>query len=144
MGFSDRHLFKPGGRNENFADDCPGDDHSCQANGVDVLIRSERDCAQGPSSDVNDSDLHNESDRRDAQEPVVLEDPSEDIQLLILELAGVDLVEQLHENEELEGNCVHVELRGGSSHFDHSSPLGMQGQVFVSHVHAHAVGVLVA
>jgi len=125
-GFSDRYLFKPGGRNEHLAEDCPGDDHGRQADGVDVLIRRERDCAQGPASDVNDGDLHNEGDRGDAEEPVVLENSSEDIVFLISELAGVDLVEELHKNEELEGNCVHVELGGGSSHFDHTSPVGVK------------------
>lgn len=54
--------------------------------------------------------LNDEGQDRDANEPSIVAETSEDVEVLVTKLTGVDLVEELHEDESLEHNGVELAL----------------------------------
>ena len=62
------------------------------------------------SSNLNKSDLNSNCEEDDKNEEPVVEHALEDIHLSLLDLSSVNLIEELHEDEDLEDECEMQEL----------------------------------
>lgn len=74
------------------------------------MIHVERYTAHVAASKLNNGDLDAECEDNDEEEHPVVAEAGKDIEVTLTELARVDLIEELHENEGLEGDSVHQHL----------------------------------
>ena len=75
-----------------------------------VLFKGEGDCAHCSTTILNQSGLHKQGANDDEEEETVVEEALEYVVLLVEEFAGVDFVEDLHENEGVEDDRVQSDL----------------------------------
>lgn len=102
--------------------------HKLDEESPDKLTRSESDAEQvliasqwisfcDPSTDFHNNHLDHECEDDDRDEKWVSEDTFKDVKLIFLEFSGVQLIEQLHEDESLEDMGVVKKLLGLISFF---------------------------
>lgn len=87
----------------------PGNDTGREADGEKLLLHSQRGSSQRSADEHNGHNLHDHSDEGDSNEPHVIEKSSEHV-LLTLDLASVELVEDLEVDEKVEDHSVHDDL----------------------------------
>jgi len=68
----------------------------------EILIGIEWPGLDSLSSDFNHAHLDNESEGGHSNEQEVVEEPGENVDFTFFDLSGIDLVEKLHEDEDLE------------------------------------------
>ena len=83
-------------------DKCEGSDGCANA----VVLHAEWVGAHVATTELDNDHLNTEGEENDANEHPVVEEVLEDVELMLTELTGVDLVEQLHEDEGLEHHSV--------------------------------------
>mmetsp|Transcript_13465 Transcript_13465/g.32026 ORF Transcript_13465/g.32026 Transcript_13465/m.32026 type:complete len:825 (-) Transcript_13465:799-3273(-) len=88
-------------RHNKVDDELPRKRQEAKESAPDPLANGKSRDREGAGTDLDDEDLRDERANHDAEEPVVLGDALKHIPLAI-ELAGVKLVEELHENERVE------------------------------------------
>jgi hypothetical protein len=69
---------------------------------LQVLTKAERDQLEGLASELHDEDLAEEYRDNDHDEEVVVKEIGEDVDFLLLELAGIEKVENLQKDENIE------------------------------------------
>lgn len=81
-------------------------DHS----GYLVLVPVERIALRDLSSNFNHGYLHSKCQERDENEQPISENAREDVEFSELDESGIELIEELHENEDLEDHGVMQQL----------------------------------
>ena len=71
-----------------------------------MLVEAQRDGSQRLATEFDAGDLDNEGEDENNKEERVVEEVLEDIDLCFLEFSGVDLVEDLHQDETVEEDGV--------------------------------------
>ena len=71
-----------------------------------MFVEGQRNCSEGLATELDAGDLDNEGDDENDKEERVVEEILEDIDLCFLEFSGVDLVEDLHQDETVEEDAI--------------------------------------
>jgi hypothetical protein len=95
-------VIQEGFRHQFLGDESVDDHGGSDDDAVEVLAEGERDEHEGPAADLHDDDLQDEDACDDEDEEVVVEEVLEDVEFLLLELARVEEVEDLQEDEHVE------------------------------------------
>lgn len=104
--------FEPS-RGDALKDESPDETKGTDGGAVGVLLPSERDSAHVATTVLNDNILDGEGADQDDDEHPVVEELSKHVILSLAQLARVDLVEELHEDEGLEDDGVNLNLTSG-------------------------------
>lgn len=94
-----------------------GQGSNTQAN--QMLVQVEGNGLEGLSSELDARELHGEGHQENDDKQRVVEEVGEDVELGLLQLPGVDLIEDLHQHEGVEEDAVVLAgLVGPFSHTD--------------------------
>lgn len=104
------HPFEPLWLKNGLGDDSIDQRVHANADAYQMLIEGERHSAGGMTTVLNHGDLNCDGAYYNENEKAVVEEALENIVLLGTELARVDLVEDLHENERVEDHGVKSDL----------------------------------
>ena len=104
--------LEPGHREEGFDEDALDDGEHTHQNTDGVLLPSQGAGPDWLSTELYKQDLDTDGTDDDGDEEEVVEETGEDVVLLDAELAGVYLVEDLHEHEGVEDQGVMFDLLG--------------------------------
>jgi len=107
----------PPGKRSLFNDETPDELAKTEEDADEVLLHAERVAFHDSSADLDENHLDNESEDDNTHELGVSCDTGEDVEFTVLDLTGVDLVEELHEHEGLEDHGVMDEFLGWSTFF---------------------------
>ena len=97
-------VVHEGVRDEHLDDDVPDHPSGSDDDALNVDLGVQRHQLEGEASVLHDEQLQHEDANDDDDEQVVDEDVGEDVELVLLQLAGIQEVEDLQEDENVEEN----------------------------------------
>lgn len=101
---------EPGWWQDQLDDQGPDEGEGSHTDADSLLVWLQWSHLEGESSELDESELHDDDDQEDNHEAGVVAEVDEHIVLVVEQLTGVDHVEHLAEDEELENDRVHVAL----------------------------------
>ena len=98
-------------------DEAPNEWRSTNSEAVTILLPANGHSTHEAATKLNDKDLYSECYEKDYKELAVVEDWSEDVELLLSKLSWVDHVEKLHKYKGREEDGGHLDLLRGLNKF---------------------------